>query len=183
MVGVHRSDRLLAYVERRLAGEEQAWMAAHLAACAACRQQAADLAQTVETLTALPAALRGVPSGARAQWPAVWVRVQRAKPAKPSGGLIPAAGRLAPRATVYLSLMVAALTATMAWPGGMAARLEAVTAGVVETPRAASVTPGTVAPVAAASSDTARAVSVTASLLAVPQGPVAVGTPVPGEGG
>lgn len=180
----HRSDRLLAYLERRLDRDEAARMDAHLRSCAVCRQQAAELGPVVEALAAMPQALRRVPTRARDQWPAVWSRVSAGDPSRREArDLFPRAGRLAPRVTVYLSLLVVALTAAMAWPGGIAGREGGVTAGVVETPGAAAVTPGAVVAGAEAAGETPRPASATAGLLAVPVGPAVAGTPVPGVGG
>jgi hypothetical protein len=180
----HQSDTLLAYVERRLQRDEAARMDAHLRTCAACRRQAAELAPVVEALAAMPVALRRVPGRARDQWPAVWNRVLAGgRVQRDARKLFPAAGRLAPRVTVYLSLLVVALTATMAWPGGMAGPGGGVTAGVVETPRAAAVTPGAATLGAEAAGVTTRPAAATAGLLAVPVGPAPAGTPTPGEGG
>jgi hypothetical protein len=173
----HPQGQLLAYVERRLEPAARAKLESHLAGCAGCRDQAADLASTMDELEALPLALRAVPSRASANWPAVWSRVRRA-----GGPIGPAARRLAPRFSVYLSLAAAALSATLVWPGSFAAGAGAVTAGVVETPHTTVHTPHVVAsrqtPVVAP-----QGTAVTAGLLAVPVGPAATETPAPGAGG
>ena len=184
MVAKHRPGQLLAYVEQRLSPEEHARMAAHLATCAACRREAEALAPVVEAMRAMPEALRRVPSRTRAGWPGVWGRVQHGgQVQRGGGGLIPAAGRYAPRVTVYLGLVVGALTASMIWPGGMAGRAEAVTAGMVETPHAAAHTPSATGASGPVTRLTAGGALATAGQLAVPLGPAPVGTPRPKPGG
>ncbi len=183
MVAEHQPGQLLAYVEQRLSPEARARMAAHLAGCAACRREADNLVPVVEALRAMPEALSRAPGRARNRWPAVWDRVQHEGRVRRGGGLVPAAGRYAPRVTVYLGLLVGALTASMILPGGMAGQVQAVTAGMVETPHAAAHTPQAAVAGGPALRLTAGGALATAGQLAVPMGPAPVGTPRPNAGG
>ena len=159
-------------------------MAVHLEACAACRREAEDLAPVVEALRAMPEALRRVPSRARDRWPAVWGRVNHGgRVHRGGGGLAPVVRRLTPRVTVYLGLVVGALTASMIWPGGMAGQAQAVTAGMVETPHVAAHTPQAAVASGPALRLTAGGALATAGQLAVPSGPAPVGTPRPNADG
>jgi anti-sigma factor RsiW len=183
MVAEHQPGQLLAYVEQRLSPEAQSRMAAHLAGCAACRREADDLAPVVEALRAMPEALRRVPGRAQNNWPRVWGRVQPGGSMQRAGGLIPAVGRYLPRVTVYLGLLVGALTASMIWPGGMAGQAQAVTAGLVETPHALAHTTQAAVAGGPALRLTVGGALATAGQLAVPMGPAPVGTPRPNAGG
>jgi len=176
LVTRHPQEHLLAYCERRLGPVDREQLEAHLAVCKACREQAMALGSVAELLGAMPAALRALPSRAQAQWPAVWAQVNQ-------GAVrgIPA-GRLAPRRPVYFSLVVAALTVVLAWPGVFEARTGVVTAGVADTPRQAAYTPQAVIGAGPNPRPLLGEAVSTARQLAVPDAPVAASTPIPRNG-
>jgi anti-sigma factor RsiW len=171
----HLEGDWLAYREGRLEPATQARWDEHLAECARCRERAAEWGRMMADLRALPRALRGASGRAGKHWPEVWGRVQRA-----GGRAASMAGRMRPRLTVYLSLVAVTLSASAAWPGSLGGRVGAVTAGMVETPRAAMHTPqasGTTP------SLTPQGTAPAAGQLALPVGPAAVETPAPGSPG
>jgi hypothetical protein len=87
-------------------------------------------------------------------------------------------GRLAPHLSVYLSLAAVAFAVAALLPTGLSGRPAAVTAGVVETPRQAAVTP-----LAAVDANPAAPAAATAARLAATAiGPLPVPTPLPGPG-
>lgn len=77
----HPSFDWLALIEKRLPLTERHRAEAHLAACPACRAEFAVLADVAQTLTQLPAALTLPPR--RAEWSALWAKVQRPHRAYP----------------------------------------------------------------------------------------------------
>jgi anti-sigma factor RsiW len=68
----HGRDDLLRYAEQRLDAASRARVEAHLARCAACRAEAATLVDLVDSLQAMPGALRAPAAVAARRWPAVW---------------------------------------------------------------------------------------------------------------
>ncbi len=168
MNSAHVDEQLLALVERRLSRDDRARVEAHLAGCARCRLAARELDDTVSGLQKLPAALRGLPLSAARQWPAVWVRVRAAGPAR----------RLWPQMSVYLGVVTGFLAFVSVIPGAYHAAPASVTAGLAAGPQHTQ--PATVA----FHTEYARADSVTAAeptqAGTEPIHPIPVPTPVPG---
>jgi anti-sigma factor RsiW len=163
MVGEHVRRDLLAWAEQRLAPADRARVDAHLRTCFECRAEAQELTRLAGTLSGLPKALRGLPTSGARSWPAVWARVQRSS--------LP---RALPRLSFYLSLTGVVFAVAAALPGRLGIQPLAVTAGVVETPVAASAT------LAASSTD---ALQDGAGKAATAAWPIPVPTPVPGVKG
>jgi anti-sigma factor RsiW len=170
LVMAHVDDDLLGFVERWLDPAAARRVSAHLARCARCRSQAADLRALSRELAGLPTALRGL--GGRGDWPAIWRRVRGA----------PLRGRAAPRLSFCLSLTAVAISAALAWPGTLPVQAGAVTAGLVETPRAAAHTPQA-ATAGVGEALLAASGAATAGLPDLPVGPAASETPAPGSQG
>jgi anti-sigma factor RsiW len=168
MVGTHVQADLVRYAEKRLDAAGLARVEAHLAVCAECQAEAAETVALVDTLQVLPAALRALPTSSVRQWPDVWQRVRLAS----------AQGR-PPRLSFGLSLATAAFSLLMLLPAGLAGQPAAVTAGVVETPHVAALTPR-VAAVAGADGRSAAAATSAAGALSLTVGPVPIPTPMPG---
>lgn|GEM_PF-3593032 len=166
LVNQHVQNDLAAYAEHRLDPVRTAQVEAHLAECRACRAAAAETAALVDALQATPAALRGLGRGSGPAWPQIWARV--------AAPLRPALPPTLPRLSFYVSLLAVAFSAATLLPGSLGGR-PAVTAGVVETPVAASLTPRV---------DVAPGLNATAAvalnLLATPAGPLPAPTPQTG---
>src|SRR5262245_38231825 len=128
----HPRGELLALAEGRLAGADRERVTRHLDGCAACQAEATDLARLGETLEALPAALRPLTSPSAGAWAQVWVRVKA-----------PPLRRVVPQLNFYLSLAAVVFVLAAALPAGLGlgAQPMPVTAGVIQTPVAALVTP------------------------------------------
>lgn len=165
MTAPHPRKELLALVEGRLDAARRAQVEHHLAGCALCRVEAAELAHVTDTLGALPAALRGLPDFRAGSWSTVWARVQG----------VPVR-RMVPQLNLYLSLAVLVFVLAAALPAGLAGPPILVTAGVIQTPVAVQATPvvgrGTASAVGRVSTALAR-VSTSAR-------PIPNPTPVPG---
>ncbi len=165
--GQHPRRQLLAFVEGSLEPAEREQVERHVAVCAACQAEVADLAQMHDTLSALPAALRGLVARPAGSWSAVWARVQ-GTPVR----------RMLPQLNLYVSLAVVVFVLAAALPAGLAAQPALATAGAVQTPVVAPVTPsaGKAAVAYAGQVSTALATNqMTLGAQAIP-----VPTPVPG---
>ena len=164
----HPRPELLAFVDGGLQPPARARVAEHLARCAACRAEAAELERVNETLRALPAALRPLtlrPSGA---WSQVWGRVR--------GGPL---RRVVPQLNLYLSLAAVVFVLAAAVPASLGAQPLSVTAGVIQTPVAAAATPA-VKRTSTASGQLSTALAAKAVTAAHP---IPIETPIPGQKG
>jgi anti-sigma factor RsiW len=167
----HPRQELLAFVEGRLDQPGRARVAAHLASCPVCRAEAAELMELIDSLNALPGALRGLSQRQAGSWPAVWARVQ--------GVTI---RRMVPQLNLYLSLAAVVFVLAAVLPAGLGAQPLPVTAGAIQTPIAAPATPiaGTVT---AAGSVGQVSTALAAGRLARGARAIPNPTPVPGQSG
>jgi anti-sigma factor RsiW len=163
----HPRDELLGWVEKRLSPADQRRVGQHVAGCAACQAEAADLLRLNESLSALPAALRGLASPSGKSWSGVWARVQGV-PVRRWGAQL----------NLGLSLAVIFFVIAAAFPAGLANEPVSVTVGAAQTPAAVQTTPAasTVAAPDPLEASTALAVNQRATgARALP-----VPTPIPG---
>lgn len=167
----HPRQELLAFVEGRLDPCALARVSAHLAGCARCRAEAAELMDVTDSLNALPAALRGLSERRAGAWAVVWGRVQ-AVPIR----------RLVPQLNFFLSLTAVVFVLAAALPAGLGAQPLPVTAGAIQTPVALPATP-VAGKVTAAGPAWQVSTALAASRLPRGARPVPNPTPVPGQRG
>jgi anti-sigma factor RsiW len=167
----HPHQQLLAFVDGGLEPATQTRVAEHLAGCAECRAEAAELARVNDMLRALPAAMRPLTRRPAGSWSQVWGRV--------NGVPLPLR-RAVPQLNLYLSLAAVVFVLAAAVPASLGAQPLPVTAGVIQTPVAAAATPaaGKGTSVATGQLSTALAAKpVTAAR------PIPIQTPIPGQKG
>ena len=132
----HPRREFLALIENRLDVARRAEVEAHLAVCARCRAEAAEITLLSDSLAAIPAALRPLAEGERGlrgmAWPTIWSRIQRG-PIR----------RIMPQLSFYLSVAMTVFVFALTLPAGFGVPQLAVTAGAIQTPIAAQATPGT----------------------------------------
>jgi anti-sigma factor RsiW len=132
MVNAHLGDLALGYIEGRLTPGEQQRVGAHLAACAGCRAEVTEMAETANALRAVPAALGILPWARDRVWRAVWERAQPRpfnRPAYPVWQVM-----------CSLTLVLLFFVLTSLWPRATAGGL-AVTIDGVAVPRVMAHTP------------------------------------------
>jgi anti-sigma factor RsiW len=150
----HPRREFLALLENRLDGDRRALVEAHLAVCARCRAEAAEMRLLMDNLAAIPAALRPLAEGERVYrglaWPTIWARIERG-PVR----------RIMPQLSFYLSVAMTVFVFALTLPAAFGVPQLAVTAGAIQTPLAAEATPGTLVldarPVGAAASASSTA--------------------------
>ena len=166
----HPRPELLGLLEKRLDPADRARVEQHVAACAVCQAELAELAQVHDMLNAVPRALRGLAEPSSNSWPIVWARVQR----------VPMR-RMAPQLNLFVSLAVVVFVLAAAFPRNLSNKpVLGPDGGVqtaVQTPVAAQMTPSadkTAAPGAAQLSTASAGIPLTgARAMPAP-------TPVPG---
>jgi anti-sigma factor RsiW len=167
----HPRPELLEFVAGGLEPTRRERVAEHLAACDACRAEAAELARVHDLLGALPLALRPLTLRSASAWPQVWGRVTQA-PLR----------RVVPQLNFYLSLAAVLFAITAALPASLGAQPLPVTAGVIQTPVAAALTPvatfGSTLVAAGLTDGTALA-----ARPATAARPIPIQTPIPGQKG
>jgi len=136
----HVTHRALAYAEGRLSETEREVVAAHLAACAACRAEVEDVRHLADVLGAAPRALDASLRLSRAR---VWARVRSelASARAPVGRTLgrTSGARLHGRAAWAMALAVS----VMALTGLLASPLQAGIASAASDPPVAAIqTPG-----------------------------------------
>jgi anti-sigma factor RsiW len=166
----HPGRDLLALVERRLDHAARAQVEQHLATCATCRAEAADLMEMADTLGALPSALGPLSTRPAGSWSHVWARVQG----------VPIR-RVAPQLNLYVSLAAVLFVLAAALPAGLAAQPLPVTAGVIQTPVVEQATPLAGTATAAGSGQLGTALA--GDRHGTPARPIAIETPIPGQKG
>jgi len=166
----HPRRDLLAMVEGRLEPSARARVEQHLATCAPCRAEAAELVELSDTLGGLPSAMRPLMARPADSWSRVWARVQG----------VPIR-RVAPQLNLYVSLAAVLFVLAAALPGGLAAQPLTVTAGVIQTPVVVQATPitGTAPAAGAEKLGTAQA----GDRHVAAARPIPIQTPIPGQKG
>ena len=165
----HPRQELLAFVDGGLEPPARVRVGEHLAGCAECRAEAAELARVNDMLRALPAAMRPLTRQPAGAWTQVWGRV-KGVPLR----------RVVPQLNLYLSLAAVVFVLAAALPAGLAAQPLPVTAGVIQTPVAAAATPAAGLSTASVTGQLSTALAfkpVTAAR------PIPSQTPVPGQKG
>jgi anti-sigma factor RsiW len=166
----HPRRDLLALVEGRLDQPARARVEQHLATCAACRAEAAELMEMTDMLGALPTAMGPLVTRPADSWSRVWTRVQGA-PIR----------RVAPQLNLYVSRAAVLFVLAAALPGGLAAQPLVVTAGVIQTPVVEQATP--IAGTAPAAGFGQLGTALAGDRHVTAARPIPIQTPVPGQKG
>ena len=163
----HPREDLWRLAEGRLEPARRAEVARHLAGCGACRAELAELSQAMDSLRAMPNALRSLTLPQSAAWPAVWARVQGAR-----------VRRMVPRLNLYFSLAVVAFVLAAALPARLAVPLARATAFANQPPIVVVGTPSAAKPAVVAGQEST---ALAADRLVVGATANPAPTPMPGQ--